>query len=158
MMNHRRDDHPEVNTKCRFYLKGICVYEDAKCWYKHKESFEETQVQDKSEDFKCNFCEEIFTSKSAMLKHRKLHTEAAMFKCRDFKQGYCRFTSNECWYEHEKMNTNEEKEEEEVDESSVFQKARPNPNPPDMMERMMTMVEKLMMKVENLERVVHREM
>ena len=39
-------------------------------------------------------------------------------------------------------------------QTPVFQKAQDDPHPPDMMERMMSMMEKLMKKVENLECIV----
>ena len=34
LMNHRRDAHP-TNRKCRYFLKGECVFQDD-CWYSHE--------------------------------------------------------------------------------------------------------------------------
>ena len=84
--------------------------------------------------------------------HRKdRHTESNMFKCRDFQKGFCRFKENECWYNHDEKSVNYT--EKDV-QTPVFQEAQDNPHPPDMMERMMSMMEKLMKKVENLECIV----
>ena len=74
-----------------------------------------------------------------------------MNKCTKFQGNKCKFTSESCWYNHDEKSVNYT--EKDV-QTPVFQEAQDNPHPPDMMERMMSMMEKLMKKVENLECIV----
>ena len=87
--------------------------------------------------------------------HRKdTHSQANMFKCRDFKVGACRFDSKECWYSHDALPQDEAQSNLP---NQDFQKAPENQHPPDMMERLITMMKKLSEKVNKLERSVHSD-
>jgi hypothetical protein len=145
LMNHRRDNHTDILKMCSHYLKGTCVYENDVCWYRHGANKKDAI------EFKCSFCEHIFKRKHELMMHRKdMHTESNMFKCRAFQKGLCRNKENECWYNHDEKSVNDT--EKDV-QTPVFQKAQDNPHPPDMMERMMSIMEKLMKKVEILESI-----
>ena len=60
----------------------------------------------------------------------------------------CKFTSMECFYKHEKA-PNENVNDKQQD--LVFQVAQSNNHPPDMMHKILSIVEKLMDKVSILE-------
>ena len=81
------------------------------------------------------------------MKHRKFEHNQIIAKCRDYNQGSCRFTKEECWYSH-----SENKSASENDESEVFRKETLSNHPPDMLERLMDMMEELVKKVNILEK------
>ena len=155
LMEHRKEHHSEIIKKCRYFLQGNCAFEASVCWYSHGERLEETQNEacGIGGSFKCSFCENIFENKNQLMVHRKtVHLQANMFQCRDFKQGVCRFNANQCWYKHDDKPADGKDEEEKDSQSSVFQKAPDSPDPPEFIERMMGMMEKLMEKVALLEK------
>ena len=84
--------------------------------------------------------------------HKKQNHPQSVSKCRDFLEGKCDFTANECWYNHEKRKPVSEPEN-RADES-VFQKAPEKNHPPDMMKKLMDMMEVIMEKVNRLEKSV----
>ena len=84
-----------------------------------------------------------------LVHRRESHNPTKMFKCRDFEKDACRFRSEECWYNHEDNISMDEKVEEH--KTPVFQKAEVNPHPPDMMEKIVNMLEMLSKKVKSLE-------
>ena len=59
------------------------------------------------------------------------------------------FSSEECWYDHEDIPTEEKIED---IQNSGFQKAKVNLHPPDLVERIVSMLEMLTQKVNNLEK------
>ena len=83
--------------------------------------------------------------------HRKeTHSESNTLKCREFQKGTCRYKDNECWFNHDEEPFKQQKNVHAQD----FQKAQDNPHPPEMMERMISMMEILMEKVGKLENIV----
>jgi hypothetical protein len=85
-----------------------------------------------------------------LLTHRKKsHNKTKQFKCRDFKKGACHFSFEECWYNHEDIPTEEKIED---IQNSGFQKPEVNLHPPDLVERIVSMLEMLTQKVNNLEK------
>ena len=84
-----------------------------------------------------------------MVHRKESHTQSGMFKCRDFMKGICTFNVKECWYSHDDKNG-------EIHQQNIpfFQKAQDNPHPPDLMERLISMMEKLTKKVDVLEKTV----
>ena len=75
LMDHRKEKHPEIIRKCRYFLQGNCAFEDGCCWYRHEDR--ETQDSDAT-TFKCSFCEKNFTSMSTLMVHKKeTHSQPA---------------------------------------------------------------------------------
>ena len=144
LMKHRKDDHPDIIKKCKYYCKGNCAIEDKICWFSHEEN--NTQQLN---DFKCRFCEKTFQEKLDFMMHRKTNHSQIVSKCRDYQLGRCNFSEYECWYKHDEISFTYETENEA--NSSVFQKAPEDNHPPDMMKKVIDMMEMIMMKVKNLE-------
>ena len=71
--------------------------------------------------------------------------------CRDFKKGSCKFTSEECWYSHEDEDVSVE-EEIKTNQDSVFQKANMNLHPPDLIVKIVNMLQLLTGKISSLEK------
>ena len=150
-MNHRKDSHVDIIKQCRYFARGDCAFEKV-CWYRHGPLDEVNSQPENSsrEDFKCTFCEQCFGDKSEFMKHRKFKHNQIIAKCRDFIQGSCRFNQEECWYSHSEYSVN--KSASENAESEVFRKAKTINHPPDMLERLMDMMEQLVKKVTILEK------
>ena len=89
-----------------------------------------------------------------MVHRKEAHSQSNMFKCRDFKNGACRFSSSECWYKHEENQTDDNQG---AFQKSDFQKGQENPQPPEVIERILSMMEKLMEKVNTLEKCMKKD-
>ena len=161
LMNHRKEYHSELLRKCRYFLNGSCAYEDSVCWYKHKSLVEDTASAESRSNFKCSFCDNVFQRKEELLTHRKeTHVQSSMFKCREFKQGTCKFSANECWYKHDNKIAEDKQDDarqKHFHQNSDFQNVQDNPHPPEMMERIISMMERLANKVESLEQIVKND-
>ena len=93
----------------------------------------------------CKDCDEVFVAKSDLMKHRKEQHMEHISKCRDFKSGKCSWNSSSCWFIHEDENM-------EIDnEEQVFREDL-NKQPPDQMNLMMKMINKLMTQMEMLQK------
>ena len=147
LMKHRKTKHFDIIKKCRYFAQGNCGFESKICWYRHDEILGEdlTHHEQPSESFICKFCELVFKRKSDFMIHKKLKHGQAVPKCREYQKGKCLNIENECWYKHDEMifvyETSNESE-------SVFQMAPENNHPPEMIKRIIDMMEKLIMKVE----------
>ena len=149
LMNHRKEDHFDILRSCRYFLEGDCAYEDNICWYKHEAQSEINSSTSTNAEYKCNFCDHVFERKAEFMHHRKTIHSQMNFKCREFRNGSCKFNESECWYTHD-----EDEQTRNENQNPVFQKEQINPHPPDvdLIVRLMDMVEKVIMKVELLEK------
>ena len=135
LMNHRRDNHPEKRRRCRNDIKGECDYSDEgpnRCWWRHEKG-NSTKENDTLEfNQTCNVCDEMFTSKSEMMLHKKReHKEKVPF-CKKLIEGTCEHTAPKCWFRHD-LAQNEEAHSQESSKS-VFPKSKSQAKPPDMEE------------------------
>ena len=145
LMIHRRGSHPErIRTS-----KRTCAYKDSVCWYNHDLSQEEDskETYHAETEYRCKFCESVFKSKTELMRHRKVNHPQVILKCRDFDQGFCRFQEDDCWYNH---SHNQEPIENET-QNSYFHRNQ-QMHPPDLIQRIMTMMENVMMRVGNMEK------
>ena len=89
------------------------------------------------------------------MKHRKSEHKGKVSRCRDFLQGKCSLADNACWFSHdEKENEAEDNEfdEQEPDfQNPVFHKVQEK-TPPDQMSQIMSLINKLSLQVELLEK------
>ena len=72
-----------------------------------------------------------------------------LFQCREYRKGSCNFTSETCWYSHDVIL--KDKVSSEVNKVPVFWESKEKLQPPDLMERIMTMLETVTTKVKELE-------
>ena len=115
------------------------------CWYKHpKEVVTEasetsepvstqTPTTSESQKFKCRICDNDFSGKSALMKHRKTDHIDRVRQCTDFASNYCRRGDLQCWYKH---SLNSQSVQSPVD----FCPAQQSLKPPDQMEMMRSMM------------------
>ena len=154
LMNQRKTEHPS-NKKCRYFLNEMCRFDADTCWYKHEtESIRNVQESNSFEN-SCKDCDKRFMSKSDIMKHRKSEHKGKVSRCRDFLQGKCSLADNACWFSHdEKENEAEDNEfdEQEPDfQNPVFHKVQEK-TPPDQMSQIMSLINKLSLQVELLEK------
>ena len=123
-MLHRKSSHIEVVAFCKNESEGRCVFSSDKCWWKHKEK----DNQNKGFTIKCSICQNMFSSKDAMMMHRKKMHRNLVKECSKLRNSECDYGENECWFIHGTNNTLEEGNEqkienmeEDVSEQSVFQ-------------------------------------
>ena len=86
------------------------------------------------------------------MKHKKANHLQAVPNCRKFMKGNCNFDNNQCWYSHSETFDSSEKGN-NSNESQVFQKGQEISQPPDLIMRLFSMMEKMVVKVDNLEKV-----
>ena len=100
LMDHRRDIHPELRRTCRYKREGNCRYPDAVCWYSHdkKQDMPATNPEGRH---KCITCENKFSSKSQMMRHRKIEHPEIVPKCKDGDR--CTFPLDECRFIHDNL-------------------------------------------------------
>ena len=142
LMDHRRDQHKDQIKRCRYFLKGICEFEDETCWYRHVDS------QNEGAEAKCSFCDEVFKSKSELIVHRKnIHAQKKVILCRDYQRGSCRYPEDECWYRHVPSS-----ELKMGNRSSIFQNAQSMNHRPESMiiEKTMEMMQMLINQISSL--------
>jgi uncharacterized C2H2 Zn-finger protein len=139
-MKHRKWEHSDIIKRCKFYRKGICGYEDDICWFSH-DDFVKLDSSHQMEEFKCRFCEQVFQEKSDFMVHRKKNHPQTVSKCGDYLQKKCNYSDFECWYKHDDLSFVYETEREEP--NLGFQEA-PEDHSPDMMKRMIDLMEMLM--------------
>ena len=93
LMKHMKTKHENSLPICKFFLRGICNFEDNICWYTHKK-------EDKSPTtFQCGHCEQSFTDKNDFMHHRKRDHIERVQTCKFYNEGSCRF-DNKCWFSH----------------------------------------------------------
>ena len=154
LMQHRKLDHPQNVRPCKYYTQGNCARKKEKCWYSH-DSVEdmETDQNDKLKAnyvYNCKFCDKTFASKHMFMLHKKTDHIEAVPHCTKFNKGNCRLTSAQCWYTH-KENEHAYKQE-HIETNSVFQKDQEKGHPPDLIQRLFSMIEKVIIKVDNMEK------
>ena len=82
LMNHRKLKHAQLVAQCKsIILNGKCRFTSEKCWWNH-----DAKKSDQNSAFKCFICDEVFTSKSEMMKHRKREHRSKVRKCTNFAQ------------------------------------------------------------------------
>ena len=101
-------------------------------------------------NFKCRFCDKTFNLKESFMIHKKTDHMQAVPKCKKFMKGEC-IKHDKCWYNHDEINV--VVEEENIQENLGFHKEQENSQPPDMMRRILDMMEKIIVKVDRLEKV-----
>ena len=92
-MTHKKIKHREKIKICENYNAEGCPFEDRKCWFLHIKSIE---------IFKCNICDETFSSKGHFMQHRKIKHIEMVKTCRNQE---C-FYKNSCWFRHGYENEN----------------------------------------------------
>ena len=136
-MNHRKSEHP-TNKVCRYFLLSQCKFDENVCWYSH-----EDKPKSQSENA-CNECDENFTKKNDLMKHKKMTHKKNVQRCRKYLQGNCSFEEAACWYSHEVIAKKEafEKNEETEKVQEGFHEAKKR-TPPDHMENIYSIITQL---------------
>ena len=100
LMAHRKGHHPTTIKTCRYFLDGNCAFGEDNCWFSHtKDKNERGKIQ----IFKCNMCGDKFDTKKEFMLHRKVEHSERVSDCIHSKNGNCRFSGEECWYKHKKI-------------------------------------------------------
>ena len=105
LMKHRARHHPSKKI-CKFYRKKECKFSAKECAYSHKteevsvDKLTET-VTESSDEFKCNMCDEKHEFKNDLMDHIKTKHRLRARECRNFRDGKCNMSQDECWYIHE---------------------------------------------------------
>ena len=58
--------------------------------------------RDTTGTIKCRICEQEFSEKWNLMRHRKTNHKDSVAFCRNFEDNNCSFTSESCWWNHEK--------------------------------------------------------
>ena len=145
LMNHRKEEHPS-NKICRYFKEDACQFTDVMCWYKHESKLAHKSQENLNLEYPCNICDEMFGTKSDLMRHKKHEHRQNIAKCRDFMQGKCAWNSSSCWFLHD-----DQEMEMEIDDEQDFHKAQEK-NPPDQISMMMKMIQKLSLQIEILEK------
>ena len=97
LKHHIKMNHIEMVTPCKYFLEGRCIFSDEVCWNSH--ASEIIQNIEPSNEYKCKHCDEVFSMKSNLMKHRKLNHPQNVALCRENNNNKCKY-NNECWYQH----------------------------------------------------------
>ena len=143
LMNHRKSEHPS-NKKCRYFLQDQCKFNENVCWYSHEKNTK-SEADVSSSENACNECDANFTSKKELMKHKKLVHKQNIQKCRKYLQGNCAFEEQICWFSHEIVQQNKEKETEQ----QVFWEEK-DTTPPDQIENIYAIIARLSQQVEQM--------
>ena len=156
MMNHMRDTHGKSKRKCRYKDTNECKHGSIKCWYSHDDESDPQSDSFESVSITCKVCQNSFSSKSQLLKHRKSEHKETVPMCREIKEGkICRFPEDQCWYRHDvniqKKITPTTKTRTIIPQNDqVFQKNSQPIRPPDQLEEIKNIIQNLMREVNQL--------
>ena len=150
-MKHRKSDHSQIVKMCKYYTQNKCAYNNDICWYKHDKADMFCEQQKDRISYNCKFCDNSFKDKSDFMEHKKNAHIQAVPKCKNFMKGNCSFNNDKCWYSHSAYTP--ENTQENTQEDLVFQKGQEKHQPPDMILRLFSMMEKMIVKVDSLEKV-----
>ena len=168
LMDHRRDNHKENRKKCKYRLKGTCIFNKDECWWSHDmtEQINLKQAPTEKEMFQCKTCEKTFQSRPETMKHRKQVHSETLPQCKSIVAGTeCIFLKRGCWFNH-KVETSQnadhlqsvwekgdqgmrfEDPQTKNTQSSFFWQRLLNQEPPDQFRLMMKqMIQNLMMEI-----------
>ena len=116
-MHHRKSMHPEAIAFCRNESEGKCPFSSDKCWWKHREENNLNTL-----NIECFICHEKFSSKDAMMIHRKREHPNMVKYCTKINTNECKFGENECWFKHSGENIQEESLENRIKDMSFDDK------------------------------------
>ena len=102
IMEHRKDKHASSVKICKYFVNGICHLPADVCWFRHlqKDDMELKSSPQTLQEYNCGFCGKIFKNKNEFMKHRKYEHPKMVPVCRELENGWCKNTSEECWYKH----------------------------------------------------------
>ena len=101
LMAHRKEKHLTSVKTCKYFLQGICGFDDKVCWFRHKQSDDQVPSFPQTlQVFKCSLCGKAFNSKRDFMEHRKIEHLDKVSECKEKKNGWCRFVNEECWFKH----------------------------------------------------------
>ena len=140
LMSHRKEIHTTTIKICRYFVQGKCAFNDDVCWYSHNkiEQNKASEFPQTLKEFTCSFCDNKFKRKTEFMEHRKSMHADHISECRDNKNGWCRFSDEDCWYNHRETSFYKD-----------FENAT-NKNP-EMIEKLFNMMEKYAERIEALE-------
>ena len=132
--NHLRDNHNIKKGICKLYQQKRCSFSSKGCWNSHDESSNEIQKSDRTGQNKCYTCHMDFSSKTGMMKHRKLKHMEEVSECLKFQNGDCGFSDAYCWHKHTAIQDNHNREAQnivEIETNQDFHKSPENLAPPE---------------------------
>ena len=135
LMMHRKKTHPQKIKVCRFFRVGACELPDEICWFSHENKHTDPSFPQTLTQYKCGFCDETFTMKSAFMKHRKKQHIQHVQECRE---GTWCGRGESCWYKH----------------SDSDQESESENNDKDMIERLFDIMEKYGKRIEIIENIL----
>ena len=107
LMVHKKKEHVDKVSACRNHTNGTCDFGDLQCWFSHAN-------QTSSMTFKCNHCDNSFSSYSDMLRHRKQEHATLVPACRNHKNGECQYNEYKCWVIHNEIKVRKAEEKDEI--------------------------------------------
>merc|ERR1712129_467230 len=144
---HRKGVHPSTQ-KCTYYNTEKGCKHGLDCLYIHEEMMEEatqqsdTNPRNLSPAHSCRICNESFSSKHELMKHRKKDHRDKVRPCRDFLQNVCHRGVSKCWYKHE---TNQAPN---LQSQQGYPKLPATQHPPDQFQELKEMITQLSEKVD----------
>ena len=139
LMFHRKLNHIEKVQICVNFDDGKCTFGDT-CWFSH-----DTSSKKSIQVYKCNICEEEFKIKSVYMNHRKAKHSENIPSCKNEITGSCQYGSQKCWFNHDKIQTNENANS--IENMNNLE----NGQQYEMMQKLVEMVEKYTQRIIYLE-------
>ena len=141
LMQHRKEVHPS-NKKCKNFASGKCIH-GVNCWYVHQNDQE--TVEESQSTFNCNLCDETLTTRIDFMVHKKQVHPNFVPECEKFSMGRCLRDSKDCWFIHKDTSCSPS-----IPSDSVFQKDLGKSLPPDNVDKMVQLMEKLHITMQTL--------
>ena len=115
-MKHKKDKHFDRVALCWKFTSGHCSYGDTDCCFKHVQCEESQEIT----NLICNLGDNKFLCLSDVQKHRKQQHTIKVLKCKNEKDGNCKFGKKFCRFIHEKHeNVLENDNNEEVQNGTI---------------------------------------
>ena len=146
LMIHRKLLHIEKVQFCVNFNDGKCTFGDT-CWFSH-----DTSSKRSCQEFKCNICEKEFKIKSVYMNHRKAKHSESIPICKHEITGSCRYGSQNCWFNHNKIQIDEN---ESMNENTNENENNSQNN--EIMQKLIEMVEKYTQRIIHLENMLVKQ-
>ena len=139
VMAHRKLVHIEKVQFCKNFNDGKCYFGDT-CWFSH-----DPTSRTLCQEYKCSFCDEEFEIKSVFMNHRKAKHSENIQTCKNEITGSCQYGSQKCWFNHDKIQINENANS--IENMNHME----NGQNYEMMQKLVEMVEKYTQRIISLE-------
>ena len=99
LMCHKKYEHKDKVNPCKYFQEDRCMFSDEVCWNSHLVN-QKLIITTTKNEYICKYCDQVFMSKTELMKHRKHKHIQYVALCRHKTNDKCKYNNN-CWFKHD---------------------------------------------------------